>query len=300
MPQAEFEPNLPSLMVDDETSADRTRPAQPREVGSSAWWIVAIAVIIAVAAVIYWWWQRQPVATAPSASPPVAEAPAPTKAEPAIRHPIEDAQSGLKRSQEDHLPALGESDAMIRAALATLSGAAGFDRLFHSEEIVRRFVATIDNLPRKSVAAQVMVARPVSGAFLAAGAEDKLTINDRNAARYTPYVRLAQAVDSKTLVALYVRFYPWFQQAYHDLGYPSGYFNDRLIDVIDNLLATPQPTTSVALVQPHVLYEFANPDLESLSAGQKIMLRMGSENASHVKSKLRELRRLLTGVVSPP
>jgi hypothetical protein len=97
-----------------------------------------------------------------------------------------------------------------------------------------------------------------------------------------------------------VRFYPLFQQAYHDLGYPSGYFNDRLIDVIDNLLATPQTAAPASLVQPHVLYEFANPDLESLSAGQKIMLRMGSENASHVRTKLRELRRMLTGVVSPP
>ncbi|HEY2817883.1 MAG TPA: DUF3014 domain-containing protein [Casimicrobiaceae bacterium] len=300
MPQTQFEPTLPSLMVDDDTSVDRTRPAQPRQVGSSAWWIAAIAIIVAVAAAIYWWWQRQPVASAPPVAPPVAEAPLPAKAEPAIRHPIEDAQSGLKTSEADHLPALGESDAVLRAGLATLSGAAGFDRLFHPEEIVRRFVATVDNLPRKAVSAQVMVAKPVPGAFLAAGADDKVTISDNNAARYTPYVRLAQAVDTKSLVALYVRFYPLFQQAYHDLGYPSGYFNDRLIDVIDNLLATPQTAAPVSLVQPHVLYEFANPDLESLSAGQKIMLRMGSENASHVRTKLRELRRMLTGVVSPP
>ena len=42
-----------------------------------------------------------------------------------------------------------------------------------------------------------------------------------------------------------------------------------------------------------MLYEFADPALEQRSAGQKIMLRMGSENAARVKSKLREIRREL-------
>jgi len=298
MPQTEFEPNLPPVIVDEDTAAGRARRA--RDLGSGPWWIAAVAVTVALAVAVYWWWQRQPAPSTPAAPPPVADTPPAAKAEPAIRHPIEDAQAGSKASAEDRLPALGESDAAIRAALAALSGTAGFERLFHPEEIVNRFVATVDNLPRRSVAAQIMVARPVSGAFLVTGADDKLTIGDNNAARYAPYVRLAESVDTKTLVALYVRFYPWFQQAYHDLGYPSGYFNDRLIDVIDNLLATPRPPAAVALVQPHVLYEFADPDLESLSAGQKIMLRMGSDNASRMKSKLRELRRTLTGAVSPP
>ena len=164
---------------------------------------------------------------------------------------------------------------------------------------MRRSVATVDNLPRKSVAAQVMVVRPVPGSFLTANTDGKLMIGRDNAARYTPYVRLVQAVDTKTLVALYVRFYPWFQQAYQDLGYPSGYFNDRLIDVIDNVLATPEMSAPVELIQPHVLYQFENPDLEALSAGQKMMLRMGSENASRIRVKLRELRGLLTGVIAP-
>jgi hypothetical protein len=42
-----------------------------------------------------------------------------------------------------------------------------------------------------------------------------------------------------------------------------------------------------------VFYKFADPELEGLSAGQKIMLRMGAENAAKVKAKLREIRRVL-------
>jgi hypothetical protein len=59
---------------------------------------------------------------------------------------------------------------------------------------------------------------------------------------------------------------------------------------IDNLMAAPDITTDIALVRPNVMYQFADPKLEELSAGQKLMLRMGPTNAAIIKAKLRELR----------
>jgi hypothetical protein len=90
---------------------------------------------------------------------------------------------------------------------------------------------------------------------------------------------------------LYVRFYPLCQQAYVDLGYPNGYFNDRLVEVIDHLLAAPEMTGPIKLTVSHVLYEYADPEIEARSAGQKLLIRMGAENAAQVKAKLREIRR---------
>jgi len=103
-------------------------------------------------------------------------------------------------------------------------------------------------------------------------------------------VRLAQSLDAKRVAALYLRFYPLFQQAYEDLGYPGRYFNDRLVEAIDDMLAAPEIDKPIALVVPHVLYEFADPELESLSAGRKIMIRVGRGNEAILKAKLRELR----------
>jgi hypothetical protein len=54
-------------------------------------------------------------------------------------------------------------------------------------------------------------------------------------------------------------------------------------------------TGPVELFRPGVMYEYADPDLEVRSAGQKILIRMGSENAARLKAKLREIRRQLTG-----
>jgi hypothetical protein len=109
-----------------------------------------------------------------------------------------------------------------------------------------------------------------------------------------------QAVDPRTLVAWYVRLYPLFQQAYQDLGYPKGYFNDRLVAAIDDMLAAPLPPPPLRLVQPKVFYRYADPELEARSAGQKMLLRLGPADAAQVQSRLRTLRALLTGATLPP
>jgi hypothetical protein len=89
-----------------------------------------------------------------------------------------------------------------------------------------------------------------------------------------------------------------FQHVYQDLGYPNGYFNDRLVQVIDSLLATPQPAGPIELTRPNVMYVYADPALEARPAGQKLLLRMGPENAAVIKAKLKELRTIVTA--APP
>jgi len=100
-------------------------------------------------------------------------------------------------------------------------------------------------------------------------------------------------LNTRALVQRYIEAYPLFQQAYAELGFPNRNFNDRLVEAIDNLLAAPELAAPPELVQPTVLYEFADEDLQKRSAGQKVMMRMGADNARRVKAKLREIRREL-------
>jgi hypothetical protein len=44
------------------------------------------------------------------------------------------------------------------------------------------------------------------------------------------------------------------------------------------------------LVQPRVLYEFADQSIEERSAGQKMMIRMGAANAAKAKEVIRAIR----------
>jgi hypothetical protein len=125
-------------------------------------------------------------------------------------------------------------------------------------------------------------------------ASGEAAISAANSARYVPYVRVLESLDTPALIKRYVESYPLFQRAYVELGFPNANFNDRLVAAIDDMLAAPEVSGPVKLVRPKVLYQFADPELESRSAGQKIMLRMGGENAARVKAKLREIRRELT------
>jgi len=250
-------------------------------------WLVGLllAGIVAGLAITYQMMNSGPVEVIEGVS---MKKPAP--AEPEIRYPIQETAAPL--------PALGESDPALWDRLGELFGQRSAKQFFRSENIVRNIVVTIDNLPRELVAERMRPTRPVAGRFQTAGPENRMLIADGNAARYTRIIRLAEAVDTKTLVATYVHFYPLFQQAYKDLGYPKGYFNDRLIAVIDHLLDTPQPDGPVQVVQRHVLYEFADPELEAASAGRKVLYRMGPKNAGRVKAKLADIRKELLNAVA--
>ena len=256
-------------------------------------WLVLLMVLAAGAVFFYLWRQNAP--QPPALAPPTAQAPA-AEAAPAIRHPIEDAQNASAPNAETKpLPALMVSDTTMQNTLADLFGPASLGKVFYEDAIIHRFVTTVDNLPRKTVPQRNLPVKPIAGPLVTSTKDDNVSISADNASRYTPYVQMATAIDAKNLVSAYVHFYPLIQQDYRDLGYPKGYFNDRLIEAIDDLLATPELTDPLQLVQPKVLYQYSDPELEARSAGQKIMIRMGAENATKIKAKLQEIRRELTG-----
>jgi Protein of unknown function (DUF3014) len=261
------------------------------------WWVAIPVGAAALAAAIYFFWPQSP-APAPTAAPeppPVVAAPAPPPAEPVIEHPVDT----LRPTEAPPPAALADSDGALAAALGHLLGDERLRKWFYADAMVRRFVATVDNLPRQAVAMKVRSLQPVQGRFEVARDGDAVTIGVANAARYSPYVQALERVDARQLAGVYLRFYPLFQQAYEELGYPNAYFNDRLVHAIDHLLATPEIAGDLALKQPKVLYEFADPQLEMLSAGQKAMLRMGPDNARRVKAKLRALRAEITAKPKP-
>jgi len=252
--------------------------------------VIAVVVIAVIGAAGLWYWNASHAPALPP--PPAASAPSPPApaAPTGPVHPIEPPAAQT-------LPALNDSDGVLGAALAALDRDA-VAHFLNLQDFVRRVVATIDNLPRESYAARLNPVKPMAGLPATRGDGATLELASQNAARYTPFIRAMDAVDTQKLVAVYRRFYPLFQQAYVELGYPQGYFNDRLVEVIDHLLDAPEPAGPVKLTVPHVLYEYADPELQSLSSGRKVLVRMGLENERRVKAKLRAIRAAVTS--QPP
>lgn len=248
---------------------------------------VAAVVVTAGLAVAYYFHTRS---TAPAPASVAAQPPPPSAAEPAIQHPVPGAAAGATGP----LPPLNESDGAIKDAVSGLGAA----QYLVPEDIVRHIVVTVDNLPRQKLAVTKRPVVPAPGTFLVDGDELHATLDPKNYARYDSMVNVIRQLDMQRVAEVYFRFYPLFQSAYQDLGYPSGYFNDRLVQVIDSLLATPQLTGPIELSRPNVMYTFADPTLEARPAGQKLLLRMGPDNAAVIKAKLMELRAIVTA--APP
>jgi hypothetical protein len=161
------------------------------------------------------------------------------------------------------------------------------------QDVIRRIVITVDNIPARNIPQNRLPLKQPEDKFMVAGSGEDLTLDSANYPRYSRYVALMNGLDTRRVVDAYVHMYPLFQNAYRELGYPKAYFNDRLILAIDNLLATPDVQGPIRLIQPTVYYRYADDRLEGLSAGQKLLLRMGPENAAVIKKKLTELRKEL-------
>ncbi len=165
----------------------------------------------------------------------------------------------------------------------------------------------MDALTSRQVPGQIMVVQDLEDEFVATANEQPDTVirnsegdpipqyvlNPANFQRYDPQVEMFEALDTQELISLYRDYAPLSQQAYSELGYPDGDFNARLIEVIDSLLSTPEIREPPLLIKPEAFYLFTNPDLEALTAGQKVLIRMGPMNAQRVKVKLREIRAAL-------
>jgi len=261
---------------------------------------IGLGSVLALTAIGTYLWLRQtpPQLPSPAESAPAVAPPAAAPAKPAIEFPVT-APSGTTE-----LPPLDQADNFVRDRLAELLGADKLAKHILVEGFVRRVVATVDNLARPLAPPSRWPIHLTPGRFTIETAQDGSVIGAKNAARYAPFVALVESVDTERAVALYRLLYPLFQGAYEALGYPGKYFNDRLVAVIDLLLATPDASGALRVelpefpgplkpTRPWVLYRYADPAWEGLASGQKMLLRMGKDNERRLKSKLAEIRKLL-------
>lgn len=266
-----------------------------------------LVLLVAVAGYGAWRYVHRAQAPAPAAVPSAEPA------SPAVTPPQPVDKAAPAQPGEEHHPLQPEADSKGNPPLAPGADAALEDavtqwlgkerslRFVATDGLSRRIVATIDNLPRSQAASRLWPLFPVGGRLAVQETGAGLQISPDNAARYDAVVGFVSGIDPVQAAALYKRIYPVLQHSYEELGYPGRQFNDRLVAVIDHLLQTPEPDRPLALKlvqvqgqvapqQPWLRYEFADPQLQSLSAGQKILLRMGREHAHRVKAVLQAVR----------
>lgn len=259
-------------------------------------WVIPLVLAAGLVAALWYYRSLSGREVQPPAPLPEQPAALPETTPPAgPLHPLQETGDAAA-SQPDlrPLPPLDQSDDYFKLALTDLFGEA-LAPLLGDSQLIERTAVTVDNLPRSELAQRMRPLTGVDGRFLVEPRDDesKFMLDPANYRRYDTLVAMVAASDMADVADVYRRFYPLLQTAYVNLGYPHGYFNDRVIEVIDHLLATPDVTDPPTLVRPNVLYEYADPALEKLSSGQKLLIRIGPEHRKTIEAKLVELRRLI-------
>jgi Protein of unknown function (DUF3014) len=279
-----------------------SRPVEPRKRrrSSSTTAPILVALLAVAAAVAGWFWMTREipvVETPPTASQPEAEPAAAAPAQPTALVPAPD--EALVKAED------------VRGALMQLLGRDAVLKFLETTDFPRKAVATLDNLGREHAPVSAWPVLPAPGRFLVAGSGSSQVIATENAMRYWPFVAFVNSIDAAQAVELYRRMYPVLQQAYRDLGFGDRSLHQRVFQVIDVLLATPEPVQPpkitltevkgpIPSAQPWTRYQYEDARLERLTAGQKMLLRMGPDNRKALKLKLEEFRQQLLQASAAP
>jgi len=250
--------------------------------------VPVLFLIVLFAAAGWYFFAKQPD---PVSELPPPQLPAVSSAESQATGPQPEDTTALPEPElmPEPLPLLSESDPEISRSLAEITDPYPLEEYLVKSEVISRMVATIDALTSRQVPSQINPVKLVDGKLVTDMEGESIILSEENFARYDGYIELIQDADATALVALYKRYQPLFQQAWEQNG-GEGSFDDRLLEVINNLLQTPDVSGPVYLTKPEAVYLFEDPELETLTAGQKLLVRMGSANAAVVKEKLTAIK----------
>lgn len=235
----------------------------------------------------------QPAVVTP---PPVPAMPTPAAEQ--QPDPVAASEPPLEPAAEaEPLPPLDSSDSGIKHELSALAGwQVHTFSLMMNDQWLRRFVTLVTNVAAGKIDHKSGPLLPIKGHF-AVSNTTPLTSTPDSQARYNVYVNAITALDPQQVAALYRRYYPLLNSAYQELGEKNN-FHALVLKAIQQLENTPELTEAPALVPAEKgLYKYAQPQLESLPAVQKQLLRSGWENVSKLKIWLRQLR---SALLTPP
>ncbi len=226
--------------------------------------------VVVVAVLALWWMSR---------ARPAPVLPAPTT-------PTEVAVGSNRPKREPmDLPPLETSDDLLRRLVSTLSKHPLLARLLATDELVRNSALALEQLGNgRTPAAPLKVLRPADR--LAITGTDNGRVDPRSFQRWDSAVASLVTINPSAAAQLYVNVKPLFDQAYRELGHPSGDFDESIVRAIEMLNATPK-TADMELLRRPGYYEYADPALKSLPPVQKQFLLIGPDNREKILSWLK-------------
>ncbi|MYG14471.1 MAG: DUF3014 domain-containing protein [Gammaproteobacteria bacterium] len=222
--------------------------------------------------------------------PDVGEVAPVLEAASAVDEPVAE-PSEVEAVEPPALPPLDESDAFVRQQTSPACLPLAW---LAADNLVRRAAVLVENASRGELPPKRGGLLPPLDAFPVRQEGERFFMNESGYPRFDPYLDQLEAIDPERLAGCIRLLEPLLDQALNELGHSDGP-QAGIVAVFDRILAVPGPIegADVELVQPKVLFRYADPRLESLSGLQKQMLRMGPENTRRLKAYVTRLQPLL-------
>jgi len=240
-------------------------------------WIVVAVLIAAAGAAAYLalaWRPRPAPPRAAASAAPVAPDPSPSLG--GTGEPIT-------------VPPLDASDTVVRTLVQALSESPAVMAWLPTHGLIRNFTVAVANIADGATPARHLgILRPTSP-FRIVGRDGNITVDPRSYERYGGIADAVASFDPAGAARLYATLKPRIEEAHRELGSGDQSFDRTLERAIVALLNTPVVDAPPRLKPMGIGYGYADERLESLTAAQKQLLRMGPRNVRVIKARLREV-----------
>jgi DUF3014 family protein len=252
---------------------------EPRtNLSRSGWlaWLIPALAIAAAAGVYgaYRLWFAAPKTPAPE----LAAAPAPA-AQPPTAPPAAD---------ETPVDAAGAKPLLERISSNPL-----FRAWVAEANPVRRIVVILANAAEGTIARKLLSPFAPSSPFSVERHGDKTVIAAESYSRYDATADAIDSVDARSLASTYRRLHGALEEAFRELGYPTGSLDRLTVRALRRIESAPVVDGDVVLVNEGGVWVFADARQERLGDLEKQLLRMGPRNERRLQGKAREIREAL-------
>lgn len=267
---------------------DRTPEEPPKDEGGrrGLWAAVLIGVAVLLVAALIFFMLRRSATQEPAAR---------QETEQAVSEPQRAADLPAEPGEDIELPPLDETDPLVRELVRQLSSHPTVAAWLVTDQLLRNFTVVVLNIANGRTPVRHVRALAPTERFRTAQRDGTMYVDPRSYERYNGHADAIAALDARGVARLYATLKPRIVEAYRQQGYPEGDFDPVLERAIVELLRTPIVEGRVALTPQSktISLAYADPQLESLSAAQKQLLRMGPRNVRRVQDRLREIARRL-------
>ncbi len=238
------------------------------------WWLLLALLIAAIGGWAYWKYRPQET----EASPP-----------PAVTRP-EPAEPAAEPEEPVDLPELAESDPFLRDVVGQLSEHPQLAAWLVNDELAGRLVAAVVNIAEGESPRSHLPFLAAEEEFEVERLGDRIVPAPSTYARYDRLTAVVTSLHADGTARLYRAVRPLLDEAYRNLGYPDGSFDDVAARAVRVLLETPI-VEDPELVEFASSYKYADPALEGLDPAQGHFLRFGPDNLRAIQARVRQIAR---------